>query len=123
MGLHARQSRPPWIGRARRGLAISGRVVRSSLVTARGRARLLPSRELLGIPARLEPRPPAQEIAEQDRLGDVVAPVAVFPIDPDVLDPEKPLVSARPHGVQDARVVDRVLLERRLKPAFAGAAD
>ena len=61
-----------------------------------------------------------EEVAQQDRFREVVDLVAVLPVDPDVFDADVPRVADLPHDVEDAAVVDDVLLERRLEPARAG---
>src|SRR4051812_38740281 len=46
-----------------------------------------------------------QKVPEQDRLRDVVALVAMFPVDPDVFDAEVTVVADFPHALQHAGVV------------------
>ena len=63
----------------------------------------------------------AEQVAHQDGLRQVVDLVAVLPVDPDVFDADVARVAHLPHDVEDASVVDDVLLERRLEPARPGA--
>gem|GEM_PF-5896684 len=64
----------------------------------------------------------AEEIAEEDRLGQVVTLVTVLPIDPHVLDAKPAAVAGLAHDVDDAPIVDGVAREALLQTVPASTA-
>jgi hypothetical protein len=63
----------------------------------------------------------AKKIPIKNGLGQVVALIAVLPVDPDILKADVSAVTGFVERIDNAFVVDRVVLEARLQPAISAA--